>query len=121
MPVLHVGVIYATVSKCLQRVYVPHADDSEIAQQHVGLGESIFNVPYLTYVNGGAAACQAAIGTPAHSGRCAVVNPSTGAISKFIMADPAIYADPDGHHVIQTDNAVGGDVWNGTTFTRPAV
>jgi hypothetical protein len=35
MPITSVGAIYATRSKLLRRIYIPHADDAEIQAQYV--------------------------------------------------------------------------------------
>ncbi len=117
MPVTQVGAIYATVSKLLQRIYVPDADDSEIAQQHVGAGETLQTVPVSTYRTGGPIAVQAAVGTPTFSGRCAVVD-GTNTATSTIVADPALYIDASGNSVRPSDIAIVGDVWDGTQFTR---
>ncbi len=116
MPVTNVGAIYATQSKLLQRVYVPHADDSEIAQQHVAAGETLLNVPIATYLTGGQSAVQAAIGVPTFSGRCAVVD-GTNTVVDAITADPVLYVDPRGT-VVANDFAILGDTWNGSVFIR---
>ena len=50
--VRHVGAIYATGSKLLQRIYVPDYDDGEIAQQYVGPGELLMLVPIETFRSG---------------------------------------------------------------------
>lgn len=44
-----VGAIYATKSKLLQRVDIPHGDDSEIDQQRVGPGETLVKIPLDVY------------------------------------------------------------------------
>lgn len=108
MAVTYVGAIYATASLLLQRVYIPHADDGEIGQQHVGRGETIIIVPIEAYRHGGAAALQALIGEPKHDGRCAVVD-HTGTVVDVIIADPDIYSHPDGHRVIVHAQARVGD------------
>jgi hypothetical protein len=115
--VTQVGAIYATASKLLQRIYIPDNDDSEIAQQHVGTGETLQQVPIATYQTGGPPAVQAAIGAPTFSGVCAVVD-NTNTVSAKIIADPAIYADPAGNAVIAHDLAQVGDTWTGTQFMR---
>ena len=84
MPITSVGAIYATASKLLQRVYIPHANDSEINQQHVGAGETLTTVPLATYRQGGPGAVQALIGTPTFSGRCVVVG-SPGTELEFAL------------------------------------
>jgi hypothetical protein len=117
MPVTQVGAIYSTASKLLQRVYIPHADDSEIAQQHVAPGETLLNVPIATYQTGGPSAVQSAIGTPTFSGLCAVVD-NTNTVISVIIADPALYTDPAGNLVIPSDLARVGDTWTGTQFMR---
>jgi hypothetical protein len=116
MPITSVGAIYATNSKLLQRIYVPHGDDSEIAQQFVAAGETLVSVPLAIYQSGGVLAVQSAIGTPTFSGRCVVVNNANSVIDA-ILADPAIYSDPRGQ-VIPSDFAMVNDHWTGTTFTR---
>jgi hypothetical protein len=120
MPVTHVGAIYATVSKLLQRVYIPHADDSEIAQQYVAVGESVVNIPIATYQQGGAVAVQSLIGAPSFSGRCAIVSGAslTGTVLDIVTADPALYTDLQGR-VIASDSAMVGDTYTGLVFTRP--
>jgi hypothetical protein len=100
MPITQVGAIYATRSKLLQRIYIPHADDSEIAQQHVGPGESLLTLPLGTFEAGGPPAVQRTIGTPAHNGHCKVIHKSTGKVVERIIADPELYKHPDGHHVV---------------------
>ncbi len=116
MPVTQVGAIYATTSKLLQRIYIPHADDSEINQQHVAAGETRTTVPAVTYQQGGAAAVQALIGTPTFSGRCVVVD-GTNTVVDAVVADPALYTDSRGT-VMAHDHAIPGDAWNGSIFTR---
>jgi hypothetical protein len=118
MPVTQVGAIYATVSKLLQRIYIPHADDSEINQQAIAAGETLLLVPIATYQSGGAPAVQALIGTPTFSGRCAVVHPTTKLVLSHIIADPAIYSDPSGNLIIAHDHSIVGDLWTGSVFTR---
>ena len=118
MSVTQVGAIYATGSRLLQRVYIPHADDSEIAQQHVTAGETLTSVPIATYRTGGAPAVQASIGAPTFSGRCAVVDKNSNLVTAVIIADPALYSDPGGSLVIIHDLAIPGDLWTGAIFTR---
>jgi hypothetical protein len=117
MPVTSVGAIFATNSKLLQRIYMPSSDDSEIAQQHVGPGETLLTVPISTYAQGGISAVQGAVGIPTFSGRCAVVDGKTNKVIDAIIADPAVYSDPRGQ-VIPHDLAMVGDSWTGSTFTR---
>ncbi len=117
MPVTKVGAIFATSSKLLQRVYIPDADDSEIAQQFVGAGETLLNVPVATYRTGGPVAVQAVIGVPTFSGWCAVVAPDTHLVVAVIIADPALYTDTRGS-VIAHDHVRVGDAWTGAVFTR---
>jgi|SRR6516162_866482 hypothetical protein len=100
MAITSIGAIYATKSRLLQRVYIPHDDDSEIEQQHRHPGETLLRVPIETYRSGGAPAVQALIGTPAHDGRCIVRHKITGEILDRIIADPDIYRHPEGHHVV---------------------
>jgi hypothetical protein len=111
-----VGAIYATVSKLLQRIYIPHADDSEIVQQPIRSGETLLYIPIATFQSGGAQAIQAIIGIPTFSGRCAVVD-GTNTVIALIIADPAINIDPRGQSIAH-DLANMGDTWNGTHFTR---
>jgi hypothetical protein len=120
MAVTQVGAIYATVSKLLQRVYIPHANNSEIAQQFIAAGETLLNVPIATYQTGGQAAVQALIGAPSFSGRCAIVDKTTSFVLDVIVADPVLYADPNGNHVIPHDHVMPTDLWTGTgsQFTR---
>jgi len=106
------------VSKLLQRVYIPGADDSEIAQQHVGAGETMLSVPVATYQTGGAPAVQAVIGAPTFSGRCAVVDKNSNLVVSAIIADPALYSDPGGNLVMAHDLATTGDTWTGSQFMR---
>jgi hypothetical protein len=125
MALTSVGAIYATGSKLLQRIYVPHADDSEIAQQHVASGETLMTVSLATFQSGGQAAIQALIGTPNVSGsgfsnstgRCAVAN--SGTVSAVIVADPALYTDPGGGTVVPHNTAMVNDAWTGSIFNRP--
>jgi|SRR5882672_12234364 len=118
MAIMSVGAIYATQSKLLQRVYVPSVDDSEIANQHVGVGESIVLIPMSTYVQGGGPAVQAVIGTPTITGICALVDHTDTVVGK-IIADPEIYTHPiAGHRVVLNDTAMVGDKWDGTAFHR---
>jgi len=118
MAVTSVGAIYATQSKLLQRIYVPHASDAEIDQQYVGPGESMVYVPANLYLQGGQDAVQTFVGAPTFSGRCAVVDKSTNVVIDHIIADPAIYTHPNGHRVIPHDRTVTGDTWNGNNFIR---
>ena len=111
-----VGAIYATGSLLLQRVYIPDFDDSEINQQFVGPGETLVQLPLVTYQTGGHPAMQTLIGTPTFSGVCAVVSSANVVIDR-IIADPAIYTDPRGL-TIASDLAMHGDTWTGTIFTR---
>jgi hypothetical protein len=119
MAVTSVGAIYATGSLLLQRVYIPHADDSEIAQQHVGQGETLVNIPLATYQQGGAQAVQSSIGAPSFSGRCAVVDTNSNLVIDLLQADPALYTDLRGP-VVAHDHVMHGDTWTGTgaVFTR---
>ena len=119
--VRHVGAIYATGSKLLQRIYVPDYDDGEIAQQYVGPGKSLMLVPIETFRSGNHTAIQALFGAPAHSGRCAPVRKSTMTVIDLIIADPALYHHPDGHLTIQHDLVDIGDLWDGeTAWTSPS-
>lgn len=115
MALTSIGAIYATQSLLLQRIYIPHADDNEIAQQQVGVGETLINVPLATYEHGGAPAVQNLIGAPTFSGRCAVV--AASAVIDHVIADPALYSDPRGQ-VIPSDISMIGDTWDGTAFHR---
>jgi hypothetical protein len=114
MALTSVGAIYATGSLLLQRIYIPQLDDIEIDQQYVAAGETLVKLPLATF-DEGQAAVQAAIGTPSFSGRCAVVN-SSNVVIALIVADPAIYTDPNGNQVIAHDQANIGDTWNGSVF-----
>ena len=116
MAVTKVGAIYATQSKLLQRVYVPHADDGEINQQHVGAGETRTTAPLATYQTGGPSAVQALIGTPTFSGRCVVID-GTNTVIDVVIADPTLYTDSRGT-VVPNDLAIPGDLWTGSVFTR---
>lgn len=113
-----VGAIYAIHSKLVQRIYVPSGKDSEIDEQFIGGGEALLKVPIETYRTGGPAAVQAVVGTPTFSGRSAVVHKDTRVVLDVIIADPGLYADPDGHSIIPHDKAMIGDVWDGAAFTR---
>jgi hypothetical protein len=99
MPVTKVGAIYATNSKLLQRIYIPHADDSEIAQQYVHPSESLIAIAIDVYRTGGAVAIQSIIGAPAHNGMCLVIHRDTGEVIDRIIADPEIYRHPEGHRI----------------------
>ena len=105
MAVTQVGAIYGTVSKLLQRVYVPHADDSEIARQHVEPTETLLHVPLEVYRSGGQHAVQQMIGTPTHDGHCEVIHKDTGEVIDRIIWDhtiwdPALYKHPEGHRIV---------------------
>jgi hypothetical protein len=119
MPVTQVGAIYATGSLLLQRIYIPDSNDSEIDQQHVGVGETLVKVPIATLHSGGHPAVQSAIGTPTFSGRCAVVDQNSNLVVDLIIADPVLYSDPRGP-VIAHDHVAHGDLWTGVgaNFTR---
>lgn len=110
MSITNVGAIYATVSKLLQRVYVPSLSDAEISQQYVADGETLQNVSLAVFQKGGLVAVQAAIGVPSISGRCAIID-GTNVCIDVIIADPAIYADPNGNQLILSDLAAVGDTW----------
>jgi hypothetical protein len=120
MPVTQVGAFYATGSKLLQRIYIPDHADSEIDQQFIAAGETLLKVPIATYQTGGHPAVQALIGAPTFSGRCALVHKTTSLVLDVIVADPVLYADPNGHHVIPHNQAMAADLWTGTgsQFTR---
>ena len=47
-----------------------------------------------------------------------MIDPGSGIVQHHILADPAIYADPAGNMIVQSDVSNEGDVWNGATFTR---
>src|SRR6266853_6248533 len=113
MAVTSVGAIYATQSKLLQRIYIPSSDDLEIQNQHLGVGETLQLIPIAIYQQGGESAVQAAVGIPEISGRCAVVN-GANTCAAIIIADPAIYADPNGGLVVSSDQVAIGDSWDGT-------
>jgi hypothetical protein len=116
VPVTQVGAVYATGSKLLLRVYIPHGDDREIDQQPLGVGESLLRVPLTAYRTGGASAVQALIGPATFSGRCAVVD-ATNTVVNCIIADPALYTWPDSK-IIAHDLVHVGDKWNGNNFVR---
>jgi hypothetical protein len=118
MTVKHAGAIYATKSKLLLRIYVPDESDDEINRQHVGPGETLVRVPIEVFRSGDHRVVQAHIGEPAHSGVCAVVHKDTGRVIDRIVADPDLYRHPDGHHVIQSDEAEHDDRWDGQRFLR---
>ena len=111
--------IYATGSKLLQRIYLPHASDDEIDRQHVGAGETLVRVP-MEIFRRGQDAIQAFIGTPAHSGVCCVVHKETKRVIDRIIADPELYQHPDGHHIIQSDGGDHGQIWTGERFVDEA-
>lgn len=119
MPVTRVGVIYATVSKLLREIHVPHEDDSELDQYYKTRvlvdGESFASVPVDVYAAGGAQAVQAAVGAPTFSGRCAVV--ADGVVVDHVVADPALYVSQSGS-VVPSDLSEVGDNWDGKVFTR---
>jgi len=125
MALTSVGAFYATVSKLLQRVYIPHGDDSEIAQQPITAGESLLLVPLATYQQGGAPAVQALIGTPSITGFCAIVDPNSRLVIDHFIADTAIYNGgsgkrPDGNLIAaEAIGSMVGDTWDGTNFSRP--
>jgi hypothetical protein len=116
MAITSIGAIFATNSKLLQRIYIPHADDSEISQQPVASGETLIAVPLATFQSGSVPAVQAAIGAPTFSGRCAIVD-ATNKVIDHLTADPALYTDPRGQ-VIHHDHTNIGDTWDGTKFNR---
>jgi hypothetical protein len=116
--VTKVGVFYAIGTKLVQRIYIPTTNDSEIDQQFILPGEAVLKVPIDVYRNGGPAAVQTTVGAPTFSGRCAVVDKVTSKVTAVIIADPALYADLGGNQVIPNDNAIIGDLWTGSSFTR---
>ena len=113
-----VAAIYATNSKLLQRIVVPDNDDAELDQYPPGPGESLLLVPIENYRVTGAVGAQEVIGPPTFSGVCAVVDKDTNLVIDRIIADPELYASPDGHAVIPSDAAMHGDIWDGTQFSR---
>ena len=102
MAVTQILAIYATKSLLLQRIYIPHADDSENGQQHVAKGESTVLLPLSMYAEGGPQAVQAAIGQPLISGHCVVVDHNNQIID-HIHADPELYSDPRGRVIHHSD------------------
>ena len=118
MPVTKVAAIYATRSKLLQRIIVPDNDDKELDQYPPGEGESVAFIPIDTYRKTGAIGAQEIIGQPTFSGVCAVVDKDTNLVIDRIIADPELYASPEGHAVIPSDAAMHGDSWDGTQFSR---
>jgi hypothetical protein len=102
MALTSVGAIYATQTKLLQRVYIPHGDDREIAEQHVHPMESVLLVPLAVYRDGGAQAVQDLIGKPSTDGYCALHHKDTGEIINHIIWDVTVhgYVHPEGHRVI---------------------
>lgn len=118
-----VGIIYATGSK-LHRGVVSPADDAELDNpaKWCGPGESLLivdqtevadkklsqtNIPSIDVV---ASLLVDKIGTPAHSGRCCVVD-KAGNVVNVIVADPAIDTLKD-YTLILDENA--GPGWNWT-------
>jgi hypothetical protein len=118
MALTKVGAFFAAKSLLLLRIYIPDSDDSEIARQHVGAGESVALVPIEVFRAGGPKAVQDFIGAPAHSGVCAVVHRHTNVVIDRIIAEPELYSHPQGHLVIQHDGAAHGDLWDGRNFIR---
>jgi len=116
MALTSVGAFYATVSKLLQRVFIPSVDDSEIVAQPIAGGETLGIYPLATFQAGGPAAIQALIGAPTFSGRCVVVD-GTNTVIDSVIADPVLYSDPRGA-CIASDRATNGDKWTGSYFTR---
>jgi len=116
MALTSVGAFYATVSKLLQRVFIPSVDDSEIVAQPIAAGETLGIYPLSTFQAGGPPAIQALIGAPTFSGRCAVVD-GTNTVIDAIIADPVLYSDSRGA-CIASDKATTGDKWTGSYFTR---
>jgi hypothetical protein len=102
MAVTKVGAIYATQTKLLQRVFIPHGDDREIDEQHVHPKESVLFVPIEVYQTGGAQAVQALIGNPTTDGHCALHHRDTGEIIDNIIWDVTVHGHvhPDGHRVV---------------------
>ncbi len=105
------GVVYGTASKIIQRIIDPSgdADDSAltIAAGNLAPGESMQTFLLANFPVRNARTMQAQIGTPAHSGRCAVV--VNGTVTNVVMADPLLYTPPAGS-LVQTD--VAGIGWN---------
>jgi hypothetical protein len=95
-----VAAIYATRSKLLQRICIPHADDAELDGLHLHSGESLKKIPIRIYQSGGPQAIQAEIGIPDHDGQCNVVHKETGEIIDRIIADPDVYKHPSGHRIV---------------------
>jgi hypothetical protein len=102
MALTQVGAIYATQTKLLQRIYIPHGDDSEIAQQHVHPMESLLLVPITVYEKGGVAAVQAAVGKSTTDGYCFLHHKDTGEILGAIIWDVTVHGHvhPEGHRVV---------------------
>src|ERR1700744_6614666 len=113
MALTKVGAFFAAKSLLLLRIYVPDNDDSEIATQQVGIGESVSLMPIDVFRSGGPKAVQEFIGRPSHSGVCAVVHKHTHVVIDRIIAEPELYRHPQGHPVIQHDDAAYGDLWDG--------
>ena len=118
MSITKVAAIYATGSKLLQRIVVPDYDDKELDRYPPGQGESVVFISIDTYRKTGAIGALEIIGPPTFSGVCAVVDKCTNLVIERIIADPEIYAHPDGHAVIPSDAAMHGDSWDGTQFSR---
>ena len=68
-PVKHVAAIYATKSKHLLRIYVPHEEEDEDVQfnrQHLRSGETLIRVPMEVFQSGNHTVIQDIIGNPSH-------------------------------------------------------
>jgi hypothetical protein len=102
MAVTVVLAIYATQTKLLQRVYIPHGDDRETLEQHVHPLESFILVPLSVYEKGGAEAVQDLIGQPTTDGHCAVHHKDTGEIIDYVIWDVTVHGNmhPEGHRIV---------------------
>lgn len=110
------GVVYGARSRIIRRIIVPE-DSWYLLQARKSLlpGEllALFEMPHSLDRD----EVQAAIGMPAHSGRCCRIR--HGRVIGVLMADPEIDPMIGGDLIVQSDNAHHGWLWDGKKLKAP--
>jgi hypothetical protein len=112
----HFGVVYGAKTRIIRRIVIPDTNDELVGVRDRlidGEAMALFQLPHSF----GREEIQAALGPPAHSGRCCRVR--DGVVIEVIMADPAVDPTINGDLIVQSDEAGHGWVWDGVRLSEP--